>query len=564
MTQMKSLPLAIALALGCSTAFADERQSLEALQHTTMSLIEVLVENGVLKREQADAMVQEAERRAAQAVAQKAAEAPAAGAVRIPYVPQIVRDQIRDEIKQEVLAEAKEDRWAAPNAIPEWVSRIQWEGDVRLRFQSDRYADDNTPAANYANALGVTPGTGVPAVSGSGAPYVTRNAGAAEVSDNGTAIGNVTDDVNRWRVRARLGVLARLSNSVSAGVRMATGNTGDRVSTNQTLGQNLNKYTFVLDRAYINYAPFEWLKLSGGRIPNPWFATDLVWDDDLNFEGVAATASYPFKGGCISPFVTAGWFPLRPETPGQREDRSLQGVQLGLNLRAAEDVRFRFGVAQYDYKNIEGRVDNAYTLGVGAGASYGQYGYETGLRAKGNTLFTTNSSLDGTAFPAQSGSNPIWGLAAKFKPLVLTATADLASFDPVHVMVSAEYVKNLAFDRDEIFRRTGLRMSDGSDRAYLLRLAVGMPSIKEVGDWNASITYRNVGSDSVLDAFTDSDFGLGGTNMKGYTLSFAYGLDNRTSLGLKYSSAKTVDSPTLLRGEQFGVDTLQLDLAVKF
>ena len=78
MTQMKSLPLAIALALGCSAAFADERQSLEALQHTTMSLIEVLVENGVLKREQADAMVQEAERRAAQAVAHKAAEAPAA------------------------------------------------------------------------------------------------------------------------------------------------------------------------------------------------------------------------------------------------------------------------------------------------------------------------------------------------------------------------------------------------------------------------------------------------------------------------------------------------------
>ncbi|WP_267313320.1 putative porin [Nitrogeniibacter mangrovi] len=224
----------------------------------------------------------------------------------------------------------------------------------------------------------------------------------------------------------------------------------------------------------------------------------------------------------------------------------------------------RLGFAQYDYKHVEGRADNDYTVGIGAGASYGQYAYEKGFRGKGNTLFTTNSSLDASAYPGLTGSNPLWGLASKFKPMALTASADVASFDPVHVMLSAEYVRNPAFDRDEIYRRTGLRMTDGSNRAYLLRVAVGMPSIKEMGDWNAALAYRRVGSDSVLDAFTDSDFGLGGTNMKGYEFSLAYGIDSRTSLGLKYSSAKTIDSPTLYPGEKFGVDSLQIDLAVSF
>jgi hypothetical protein len=109
-----------------------------------------------------------------------------------------------------------------------------------------------------------------------------------------------------------------------------------------------------------------------------------------------------------------------------------------------------------------------------------------------------------------------------------------------------------------------VRLSDGSDTAYLFRVAVGMPSIRQIGDWQASFTYRRVGSDAVLDAFTDSDFGLGGTNMKGYTLGFSYGIEQNTAIGLRWMSADSIDSPTLVAGDKFGVDTLQMDLSVRF
>ena len=86
-----------------------------------------------------------------------------------------------------------------------------------------------------------------------------------------------------------LGMGIKVADDWTAGLRLTTGNTTAPVSTNQTLGNSFNKYTVVFDQAYLKYDPYRWLSVSGGRIPNPWFSTDLVWDDDLNFEGVAAT-----------------------------------------------------------------------------------------------------------------------------------------------------------------------------------------------------------------------------------------------------------------------------------
>src|SRR5690606_27314757 len=142
---------------------------------------------------------------------------------------------------------------------------------------------------------------------------------------------------------------------------------------------------------------------------------------------------------------------------------------------------------------------------------------------------------------------------------------DLGYWDPVHVLLSADYVINTAFDRAEIRRRTGRDLGNAaSATAWRLGVTVGMPSIKLRGDWNAYLVYKRIGSDAMPDAFNDSDFGLGGTNLKGYTLGFNWGWDDRTTLGLKYTSADTIASPTLVDGHKFGVDTLQLDLAVKF
>lgn len=546
----RTIALTLALALVPASVLADERQSLETLRQTTLGLIDALVDGGVLTRDKADALVRQAEQQAAARVAQaSAASAAQPAVVRVPYVPQSVRNEIRDQLKEEVLSQARAERWAAPNEIPEWVSRIKWEGDLRARYQHEYFGSGNTAASAYRlNDLAFYD------------PSATRNVGAGAETASGRPTGNTMEDLQRWRIRARLGLTAQISDSVIAAVRLSTGNTQDRVSTNQTLGQDFNKYSFLVDRAFVKLDPAEWLSASVGRIPNPWFSTDMVWDEDLSFEGVAATVRLPGTARALQPFATAGWFPLRADAPPDTKSRSMHGIQVGADWAVNDVTNFRVGLAQYSFNGLEARPDPYDALGNPL-SGYGSTTYGSGLRSKGNTLVSTNDFLFDTPTTVADIN---WGLASRFRPRVLTLAADLGYFDPVHVMLAAEYARNSAFDRKEILRRTGLALTDGSDKAYLLRVAVGMPVVKKPRDWQASLGYRHVGSDALLDAFTDSDFGLGGTNMKGYTLAFSYGLDQNTVLGLKWLSASTIDSPTLTDGDKFGVDLMQVDLSVKF
>jgi len=103
-TRLKAtrLAIAIALALGVSTAHADERTELETLRQTTLNLIQILVQQGVLTQEKSDQLVKQAEIKAQETVAaQKKADA---GVVRVQYVPEAVKKQITDQVREEVVA----------------------------------------------------------------------------------------------------------------------------------------------------------------------------------------------------------------------------------------------------------------------------------------------------------------------------------------------------------------------------------------------------------------------------------------------------------------------------
>ncbi len=69
--------------------------------------------------------------------------------VRVTYVPEHVRREIQDQVKQEVVAQAKQERWGDVNAVPEWLDRLKWEGDFRLRYQNELFADSNAPARGF-------------------------------------------------------------------------------------------------------------------------------------------------------------------------------------------------------------------------------------------------------------------------------------------------------------------------------------------------------------------------------------------------------------------------------
>ncbi len=516
-----ALALLVATALAGGPAWGNEREDLEVVRQTTVNLIYALVEKKVLTKEAADALVKQAEDAARKKVAAENS-APKDKIVRVPYVPESVKREIRDQIKQEVLTQAKEERWGDVNAVPEWVERMHWEGDMRLRYQRNSYAKANTTPLAVDQAYGLTNGT----------------------------TSNTTDSRNLWRVRARLGMTDKISDMVSVGVRMVTGNTTNPVSTNQTLGNSLNKYSLQLDQAYVKLEPLEpqqaqgpykvfGLAFIGGRIPNPWFGTDLVWDPNINFDGVAGNGTYRF-GERGSVFLTAGAFPIQdisPSPTNKAKSKWLFAAQVGTELASQGGSKARIGLALYDYQNVEGIPTTINTTDYDATAPQ--------FRQNGNTTF-------------QDGVSSAYKLASKFHELNLTAELDLPVFDPMHVILTGDYVRNIGYDPQEILARTGTLVTGKNNSGFQLQAAFGRPKVQERGDWQAFMGYRYLQSDAVLDAFTSSDFHLGGTDAKGYFLGGSYGLDRNTWLSMKWMSSDTIS------GLRYGVDLLQVDLNAKF
>jgi hypothetical protein len=78
------------------------------------------------------------------------------------------------------------------------------------------------------------------------------------------------------------------------------------------------------------------------------------------------------------------------------------------------------------------------------------------------------------------------------------------------------------------------------------------------GDWQLSLAYRHLEADAVLDAFTDGDFHLGGTNNKGYILGAQYGLGKNSWLSARWLSSNEIT------GLPLAVNVFQLYLNAKF
>ncbi len=516
---IKATSLAVALALGAGAAHADERTELETLRQTTLNLIQILVQQGVLTQEKSDQLVKQAEAKAKETVlAQKSSEPKAeANTVRVQYVPEAVKKQITDQVREEVVAQAKVERWGDANAVPEWVDRVKLEGEMRVGYQGDRFSKGN--ASEFFQQV------------------------------QGQNVANTLDDRDRALMRARLGINAKATPTVSAALRLTTGSTNSPVSTSQTLGQYENKYSFVLDRAYLKAHSDDvlpWLTVSAGRIPNPWFSTNLVWNDDLNFEGAAAQIDPVLPGtSAWRPFATVGAFPLQEieqSSSVKATSKWLVGAQVGTEWVPDTKTRAKVGLAYYDFRNVSG-VRNP-------GLNDTQFNKTApDFRQKGNTLF--NIDNDGNT------NTNLYALASDYQLLNLTGSVDLNVSNPVHVVMGVDYVENIGFNRGKTLDRSGID-KDLQTKGYMAQVAVGMPTMLLKDDWQVSLAYRYLEADAVLDAFTDSNFHLGGTNNKGYILGGQYGLGKNTWMTARWLSSNEIS------GLPLSTDVIQVYFNAKF
>ncbi len=560
-----------------SVAQAGEKEDLLLLRNTTLSLIQELVKKGVITQKDADKMVvnakadAEAEVKQEQQVAKDLSKPAEPDDVRVTYVPQFVKDEIRQQVRTElreevvgdVMQKAKNEKWGIPEALPEWVNRFKLSGDLRLRSQNDFMAGDNIPP-------------GISDKSYFNFQAINANGGFSRTPVQDRYI-NTDKDRHRFRERVRLAIDAKITDNFKAGVRLATGNQPDPVSTNQSMGNTGSQYDFNVDRAYLKYDAvndegYKWLTLVGGRIANPWYVgggeftggSELVWDTDLSFEGFAATARHSLGSSknmtgkhdeSREVYVTAGAFPLQ-ETELSSTGKWLVGGQLGLNWGFANQDALRVGLAYYDYMNIRAKPNTGdrrcITNQPDNNFSIPQF------QQVGNSLAEICQETN-----AQVKAAELFGLASDYNIINANISYDYAGFAPYHVIASADFAKNVGFNQKSVevlnvVNNAENGVVDDEANAWQIRMDFGWPKVDNFGEWNVFALFKYVQRDAVLDAFTDSDFHLGGTNAKGWVIGTNYGLMKNVWFTGRWLSTDIISGPT------YSNDVLQLDLNAKF
>ncbi|WP_321417709.1 putative porin [uncultured Desulfobacter sp.] len=428
-----------------------------------------------------------------------------------------------------------------------WAQRIRFGGDIRLRHESTLFDENNATDIE-------------------------------DPSDPGTYL-NTTNDRHRQRIRLRVSAKADLIDpgevnvgKVTAGFRVATGSVDNPVSTNHTLGSASSSHSdIVLDRAYVDWTYKPEAEVWGGKIPqvsltggimeNPWMSTNLVWDSDLALEGVSVKLiSDTNKSNNFSGFFTAGYFPLE-ESEWNQSDKYLLGGQIGFEHRPKYGWKYKIAAAYYDYYNVEGFPITSTTRTTADEQELARMAPK--YMQKGNTVFDMDQTVD--------PNGTTYGLLADFKLLNITGAITNSLFYPICISLYGDWVKNLGYDADEMANKAGVSKSYiesiSGDTGYQVGLKVGHLKPRQRWEWNLFVEYRYLESDAVIDAFTDSDFHIGGTNAKGFIFGGELGLYENVWLKARWMSANEIDDMQMLGDTQLddlSVDTFQLDLNAEF
>lgn len=568
-------------------------------QNVTLNLINRLVQKGVLTHGEAADLIKGAEEDAAFAKAQAQALAetqaavmsqtamppvePDAEEVRVTYIPESVKAQIRDQLRTEVLSQAREQRWAAPGQMPDWVGRMRIFGDVRMRYDSYMFpAGNDNVTGSFPNFNAIN----------AGQPFDLRNTTGLLPPQL-----NVDQNRERARLRMRLGFDVDLEDGFTTGIRIATGGNNSPVSTNQTLGSTngnaqgggFSKYELWLDRAFIKYEAslLEHANVAFllGRFDNPFMtSSQIMWDEDVGLDGFAFKVgnqwSPDFKttltGGAFPVFNTNFNFADNQISKYNSYNKYLLAAQFGVEFKITDKIEAKMGIGYYDWQNLEGRFSTPFV--PSSASDQGNTDESRPLFAqKGNTYRPIrNITPTPGAAPAGNLNGSInqfqyFGLATKFRQIAWAGRVDFNHFEPVQVSLLGEFIKNVGLDKaamadlsraDAVVnnRVGGNGAWDGGDTAWYMGVNVGKPitTFSKRGDWALGVGYRHVESDAVIDAFTDSVFGFGGTNMEGYSLNAAIATSKRTMLRAAWMSATQIAGPPLQ------TDVFLIDFAAKF
>lgn len=371
------------------------------------------------------------------------------------------KEQAITEAKAAVAQDVSEGKIAL---LPEWVKKTKIYGDVRLRY-------------NYT-----------------------------EVDDNRSQ--------SQGRFRVRLNLDIEVAKKVKFIFGLASGGNDPR-SANQSFGNDWDKKQININYAYVEYSPYTWLKFEGGKMANPIYTvSQLLWDEDINPEGVAAQVTYPINP-CLNLLLNAGTFVLQDNKNNMPQDPWMWVIQPGVSWKSDSGLQAKFEAGYTSFENFQDKPQQKYSSGTNSYVTEGTtklYKYQYNL--------TTMTGEVGFKNPFS------W-------------------FVPIHYAgLFGEYSNNVATSEG----KTG----------YLTGFIFGDEKVVDKGQWYFKGNWRRLEKNAVPDILPDSEFYFGDTGVSGYELVFRYGLWKNINLQTRYVRSEQIS------GSADPANLIQTDVNFKF
>jgi hypothetical protein len=470
----------------------------------------------------------------------------------------LITDQDAEDVRAELTKEAAATsggKWKLSAPLTE----IELYGDIRLRYQ---YNGGQTH---------------------DGGPVGAPGAGVAGRDD--------WQERERERYRIRLGIRGTLADDWFFGVRLET-NTNSR-STNVTFGDEAsggpfakNSDTVNIGQAYLGYKGFKDITLTGGRMPNPLVNTPMVWDPDINPEGMAEqwkhTFNFSFGGGgeAASSYSKDG-----------KNVASAQAASEPFKLKL--DLFANFGQFVYDDANPENPLGRRGTT-TQPGARTSQFtpntdafllAWQAGARLTfpkdifvqvAPTLYNYTGNGDSFNVHYQGGDPFITNAASLAQNQ--TGINSLLVFDmpweigwkvgelPMHIF--GDFAANL----DGGDRAAAAGHAGAGDQRYAYQIGAGLGQLKVKHDWQIDAFYQHTDQYALDPNLVDDDIFDGRQNMHGIGIKAGYALSDAVIFSITYNYGWRIDDGLGTGGTPIAiginpVDQYQLfiaDLNVKF
>jgi hypothetical protein len=282
--------------------------------------------------------------------------------------------------------------------------------------------------------------------------------------------GDYSDEDGRARnssqVRARIGATYKVSDRISIGGRLVTGDGDDPNSTDVQLSNFVDDLQVTLDLAYAQI-DFGDLKIYGGKVPQPFTRTDLVWDSDVNPQGISSVYKHALGNGGA---FRANALAFVIDEQAAADDSTMIGGQLGYDSPAFGAWKYDISAAYYDY-------DLRSVVGGDSGD------FRTNLLDVDGSYLSDFNLSDLVVGATWTGAGDRW---------------------PVRLL--GDYVTNHGAATD-------------ADTGYGADFIVGRAS--KAGDWRVTYGYSKADADAVLAAFSHDNTSIG-SNYRLHSLTLDY------------------------------------------